>query len=440
MIHGPGCPVCVTPLEQIDKALAIAARPNVIFTSYGDMLRVPGTDTDLLALKARGADVRIVYSPLDALKIAKDNPDKEVVFFAVGFETTAPANAMAIAQAKAQGIDNYSVVVSHVLVPPAMTSLLDSPTNQVQSFLAAGHVCAVMGWTEYEPIAEKYKVPIVVTGFEPLDLLEGMLMAIRQLEEGRHEVENQYARAVKREGVPLAQKQIFDVFEVGDRTWRGVGEIPQSGYHLRPGVRGLRRGDQVRRRRHPHPRAPGLHRGPDPDRREAADRLHRLRHAVLAPAPARRPDGQRGGHLRGLPRGQPGPGRTESERRMTTIDPLALTCPVPIPEGSRVILGHGSGGQLSGALMRDVLAPCLADASPGGPLNDAAVLELGGTRVAFTTDSFVVSPAGVPRRGHRRARRQRHGQRPGDDGRPARRACRWRTSSRRGCRWRTSAR
>jgi hydrogenase expression/formation protein HypD len=224
----------VTPLEQIDKALAIAARPDVIFTSYGDMLRVPGTDTDLLALKARGADVRIVYSPLDALKIAKDNPGREVVFFAVGFETTAPANAMAIAQAKAQGIDNYSVVVSHVLVPPAMTSLLDSPTNQVQSFLAAGHVCAVMGWTEYEPIAEKYKVPIVVTGFEPLDLLEGMLMAIRQLEEGRHEVENQYARAVKREGVPLAQKQIFDVFEVGDRTWRGVGEIPMSGYHLRP--------------------------------------------------------------------------------------------------------------------------------------------------------------------------------------------------------------
>ncbi len=279
----------------------------MIFTSYGDMLRVPGTDTDLLALKARGADVRIVYSPLDALKIAKDNPGREVVFFAVGFETTAPANAMAIAQAKAQGIDNYSVVVSHVLVPPAMTSLLDSPTNQVQSFLAAGHVCAVMGWTEYEPIAEKYQVPIVVTGFEPLDLLEGMLMAIRQLEEGRHEVENQYARAVKREGVPLAQKQIFDVFEVGDRTWRGVGEIPHVRLPPAARVRRLRRRGQVRRRRHPHPRAPRLHRRADPDRREAADRLHRLRHAVLAPAPARRPHGQRGGHLRGLPRGQPGP-------------------------------------------------------------------------------------------------------------------------------------
>lgn len=234
MIHGPGCPVCVTPLEQVDKALAIAARPDVIFTSYGDMLRVPGTDTDLLALKARGADVRIVYSPLDALKVAREHPDKEVVFFAVGFETTAPANAMAVGLARAQGLTNFSVLVSHVLVPPAMTSLLDSPTNQVQSFLAAGHVCAVMGWTEYEPIAERYRVPIVVTGFEPLDLLEGILMAIRQLEEGRYEVENQYARAVKREGVPLAQRQIAEVFEVGDRTWRGVGPIPMSGYHLRP--------------------------------------------------------------------------------------------------------------------------------------------------------------------------------------------------------------
>ncbi len=233
MIHGPGCPVCVTPLEQVDKALAIAARPDVIFTSYGDMLRVPGSTTDLLALKARGADVRIVYSPLDALKIALANPDRQVVFFAVGFETTAPANAMAVAEAARRGIDNFSVLVSHVLVPPAMTALLDSPGNQVQAFLAAGHVCAVMGWTEYEPIAAKYGVPIVVTGFEPLDLLEGIWMAIRQLEEGRHEVENQYKRAVTREGVPLAQKQILDVFEIGPRKWRGVGEIPMSGYRLR---------------------------------------------------------------------------------------------------------------------------------------------------------------------------------------------------------------
>ncbi len=234
MIHGPGCPVCVTPLEQVDKALAIAARPDVIFTSYGDMLRVPGSTTDLLALKARGADVRIVYSPLDALGIAQANPARQVVFFAVGFETTAPANAMAVAEAARRGIDNFSVLVSHVLVPPAMTALLDSPSNRVQAFLAAGHVCAIMGWTEYEPIAARYRVPIVVTGFEPLDLLEGILMAVRQLEEGRFVVENQYVRAVRREGVPRAQQQVLAVFEVGPRKWRGVGEIPMSGYRLRP--------------------------------------------------------------------------------------------------------------------------------------------------------------------------------------------------------------
>ncbi len=265
MIHGPGCPVCVTPLEQVDKALAIAARPDVIFTSYGDMLRVPGSATDLLALKARGADVRIVYSPLDALRIALANPDRQVVFFAVGFETPAPANAMAVAEAARRGIDNFSVLVSHVLVPPAMTALLDSPTNQVQAFLAAGHVCAIMGWTEYEPIALKYRVPIVVTGFEPLDLLEGIWMAIRQLEGGRAEVENQYTRRRHPRGRaagPAAGH--VRVSRWGPRKWRGVGEIPMSGYRLRGGVRPLRRGAQFRRRRHPDQRAPGLHRGRDP--------------------------------------------------------------------------------------------------------------------------------------------------------------------------------
>jgi hydrogenase expression/formation protein HypD len=234
MIHGPGCPVCVTPLEQIDKALAIAARPDVIFTSYGDMLRVPGSTADLLALKARGADVRTVYSPLDAVRIAAANPDRSVVFFAIGFETTAPANAMAVWEASRLGLENFTVLVSHVLVPPAMEAILQSPSNRVQAFLAAGHVCAVMGWTEYEPIAERYHVPIVVTGFEPLDLLEGILMAIRQLESGRAEVENQYARAVRREGNRKAQETVFRVFEVGDRKWRGIGMIPASGYHLRP--------------------------------------------------------------------------------------------------------------------------------------------------------------------------------------------------------------
>jgi hydrogenase expression/formation protein HypD len=232
MIHGPGCPVCVTPLEMIDRALAIAARPEVVLVSYGDMLRVPGTATDLLALRARGADVRVVYSPLDAVRLAERHPDREVVFFAVGFETTAPANAMAVLRAHQLGLANFSVLVSHVLVPPAMTAILDAPARQVQAFLAAGHVCAVMGWAEYEPIAARYQVPIIVTGFEPLDLLEGIGMAVRQLEEGRAEVENQYARAVRREGNPHALDVVRRVFEVRDRTWRGIGPIPASGLGL----------------------------------------------------------------------------------------------------------------------------------------------------------------------------------------------------------------
>lgn len=232
MIHGPGCPVCVTPLELIDKALAIAQRDEVIFTSYGDMLRVPGTATDLLALRARGAEVRVVYSPLDAVRIAVERPDREVVFFAVGFETTAPANAMAVLHAHRLGLPNFSMLVSHVLVPPAMTAILDAPDCEVQAFLAAGHVCAVMGWTQYEPIAERYHVPIVVTGFEPLDLLEGILLAVRQLEEGRAAVENQYARAVRRSGNSEAQDAIRRVFRIGDRAWRGIGTIPGSGLML----------------------------------------------------------------------------------------------------------------------------------------------------------------------------------------------------------------
>jgi hydrogenase expression/formation protein HypD len=239
MIHGPGCPVCVTPLEVLDRALAIAARPGVVLTSYGDMLRVPGSDGDLLGLRARGADVRVVYSPLDALRIARDNPDRQVVFLAVGFETTAPANAMAVWQAAQAGVTNFSVLVSHVLVPPAVTAVLDAPDNQVQAFLAAGHVCAVMGWTEYEPIAARYRVPIVVTGFEPLDLLEGILMAVTQLEQGRAEVTNQYARAVRRAGNTAAQALVARVFRVADRTWRGIGPIPDSGLELAPEFAGF---------------------------------------------------------------------------------------------------------------------------------------------------------------------------------------------------------
>ena len=237
LVHGPGCPVCVTPLELIEKAIQIAARPGVVFCSFGDMLRVPGKSRDLLSVKAAGGDVRIVYSPLDAVKLARDMPDREVVFFAVGFETTAPANAMAVYQAARQAVTNFSILVSHVLVPPAMEAILSSSTNLVQGFLAAGHVCTVMGFTEYEPLAAKYRVPIVVTGFEPLDLLQGVYMCVKQLEEGRAEVENQYARAVRREGNVPAQDTMREVFEVVHRKWRGIGEIPGSGLGLREAYR-----------------------------------------------------------------------------------------------------------------------------------------------------------------------------------------------------------
>lgn len=234
MVHGPGCPVCVTPLELIDKALLIAQQPNVIFTSYGDMLRVPGSEQDLFAVRANGGDVRVVYSPLDAIEIARQNPDKEVVFFAIGFETTAPANAMSVLQAKALGLKNYSVLVSHVCVPPAMHAILGAPHNRVQAFLAAGHVCAVMGYWEYPPIAEQYQVPIVVTGFEPVDIIQGILTAVRQLEKGEPVVKNAYKRAVTYEGNKPAQAVINQVFELRDRKWRGIGLIPMSGWGIRP--------------------------------------------------------------------------------------------------------------------------------------------------------------------------------------------------------------
>ncbi|HEY4235116.1 MAG TPA: hydrogenase formation protein HypD [Lacipirellulaceae bacterium] len=233
LVHGPGCPVCVTPLELIDKGIEIASRPDVIFCSFGDMLRVPGSRKDLFSVKAAGADVRIVYSPLDCLKIAKQNPNRTVVFFAVGFETTSPPNAMAVWQAKHQGIKNFAVLVSHVLVPPAMTAILSSPNNRVQGFLAAGHVCAVVGYDEYEPLARRFNIPVVITGFEPLDLLEGVYDCVCMLERGVSGVENQYARVVRREGNPAARKLINEVFETTDRKWRGIGTIPDSGLRLR---------------------------------------------------------------------------------------------------------------------------------------------------------------------------------------------------------------
>jgi len=233
LVHGPGCPVCVTPLELIDQAIAIARRPEVIFTSFGDMLRVPGSTTDLLSVKAAGGNVRIVYSPLDAVKLAQKQPDRQVVFFAVGFETTAPPNAMAVWQAKQLGLTNFSILCSHVLVPPAMEAILSAERSLVQGFLAAGHVCMVMGYHEYEPLADRYRVPIVVTGFEPLDLLQGIYLTIVALEEGRHGVENQYSRSVQREGNLPAQKLIAQVFTICDRQWRGIGLIPRSGYALK---------------------------------------------------------------------------------------------------------------------------------------------------------------------------------------------------------------
>ena len=233
LVHGPGCPVCVTPIELIDKAIAIAERPEVIFTSFGDMLRVPGSRKSLLDAKAEGADVRMIYSPLDAVKMARGNPKRQVVFFAVGFETTAPANAMAVWQAARTGVENFSILVAHVLVPPAMEAILSPPNCGIQAFLAPGHVCTVTGFREYETIAAKYKVPIVVTGFEPVDILEGVLMCVKQLESGRSQVENQYGRAVRREGNLAAQNTVAEVFEVSARTWRGIGEIPASGLRLR---------------------------------------------------------------------------------------------------------------------------------------------------------------------------------------------------------------
>lgn len=237
LIHGPGCPVCVTPVEIIDKAVAVAALPEVIFCSFGDMMRVPGSKKDLLAVKSEGGDVRVVYSPMDAITLARKHPDRQVVFFAVGFETTAPANAMAVVQAARLGIENFTLLVAHVLVPPAIRAVLDSRRNRVQGFLAAGHVCTVTGMGEYRPIARQYRVPIVITGFEPLDILQGILMCVEQLEQGRCEVVNQYARSVRPEGNPAAIRQIEEVFEPVPRKWRGIGEIPASGLALRPPYR-----------------------------------------------------------------------------------------------------------------------------------------------------------------------------------------------------------
>ena len=234
MVHGPGCPVCVTPLNLIDKAVFLAEEKGVILCSYGDMIRVPGSKRSLLEAKARGADVRILYSPLEAVKVAQENPDREVVFFAVGFETTAPANALSVIHAQRAGVPNYSILASHVLVPPAIEAVMNDPDSNIQGFLAAGHVCTIMGIDEYYPLVDKFHIPIVVTGFEPVDLAQGILMTIRQLEQGEHKLENQYSRVVRPEGNPEARKVIEQVFTIANREWRGIGEIPMSGYEVRP--------------------------------------------------------------------------------------------------------------------------------------------------------------------------------------------------------------
>ena len=234
MIHGPGCPVCVTPIELIDKAIFLAEEKNVILCSFGDMLRVPGSKTSLLDSKAKGADIRILYSPIEAVQIAQKNPDREVVFFAVGFETTAPANAMSVVQAHQLGIKNYSILTSHVLVPPAIEAVMIDEESHIDGFLAAGHVCTIMGISEYQPLVDTYKIPIVVTGFEPIDLLQGILMVVKQLEAGKHELENQYSRVVKTEGNTHAIQLIKQVFDVENRVWRGIGSIPKSGYEVKP--------------------------------------------------------------------------------------------------------------------------------------------------------------------------------------------------------------
>ena len=398
MIHGPGCPVCVTPLEQIDKALALAARPDVIFTSFGDMLRVPGSDCDLQQVRARGGAVRVVYSPLDALALAQANPESEVVFFAVGFETTAPANAMAVWRARELGVQNFSVLVSHVTVPPAMRAILDAPDNRVQAFLAAGHVCTVMGWTEYEPIAAEYHVPIVVTGFEPIDILEGIHLAVRQLEAGRHEVENQYVRAVTRDGtVPARNTGGAGVPAGRPEVARHRGDSRQRTGAARR-VRGVRCGTEVRPRRHYRGGAGRVSRRRRAARPAQAAPVSGVRRPLHTGASARRPNGVVGRRVCGVLQLRAVPCRRTAVRDQHDRDPGRERRGVSRSaslQADRVQLGHGSGGKLSAALLRERFLPHL-----GNPildqLGDAAVLALPTGEIAISTDTFVVRPLEFP--------------------------------------------
>ncbi len=395
LVHGPGCPVCVTPLEQIDKALAIASRPDVILTSYGDMLRVPGSNRDLFSVRADGGDVRVVYSPLDAVKIAQANPDRQVVFFAIGFETTAPANAMSVLQAQAMGLHNYSLLVSHVCVPPAMRAILGSPGCRVQGFLAAGHVCAVMGYWEYPSIADAFRVPIVVTGFEPLDLAQGILMTVRQLEQGRAEVENAYARVVTREGQPSGPGSHRPGLRshgpqvAWDRGHPGIGLWPAGG------VLRVRRRNALRRAGDTVGGVAVMHRRRDPPGAAEAERLYGLRQGMRSGAPARGDDGLLGGRVRRVLPLRPrrgGDGMSDSNK--VTLD--GAVCPVSLPHADQIVMGHGSGGRMTHDLIARTFVSRLGNAGLN-QANDAAVLhptEAG--EIAITTDSHIVSPLFFP--------------------------------------------
>ena len=423
LVHGPGCPVCVTPVALIDRAVEIAKLPEAIVCSFGDMLRVPGTAEDLFMARAAGGDVRVVYSPLDALTIARDNPDRTVVFFAVGFETTAPANAMAVRQAHRLGIENFTLLVAHVLVPPAIAAILVSPGNRVQGFLAPGHVCAIKGWREYEPIARDFGVPLVVTGFEPVDLLEGIAMLVRQLEEGRHEVENQYVRAVVRDGNEAAQRVVGEVFETADRAWRGIGVIEKSGLRLR----------QTYAHHDAEVRFPAAGDAPPASESEiciAGDVLRGrakphdcpgVRHAVHARTPARRSDGlERGGVRRVLP-GRPASIGEPPRERLARLRPL-----VPgAPSGGRTAAPRARFGRRAHA------SPDHRALRTGVRRRGAGAIgrrRRGGAswwRPTRFHDGLVRRPTGVlPRFEHRRAGGERDGQRPRDGRARSRSRCR----------------
>src|SRR5215469_13230066 len=360
LVHGPGCPVCVTPLELIDKALQIAAQPNVIFCSFGDMLRVPGSSGDLFRIKAAGGDVRIVYSPSDAVRLAVENPGKQVVFFAVGFETTAPANAMSVYHAKQLSLNNYSVLVSHLLVPPAMEAILGSRDNRVQGLLAAGHVCTVMGFEEYEPIAKKYRVPIVVTGFEPLDLLQGIHMCVSQLEEGRYEVENQYARSVRREGNAPAQELISKVFCVVPRKWRGIGEIAHSGLGLAPEFADFDAEVRFGVASYSAPEDPECISGlvmqgaKKPHECKAYDKRCTPDHPLGAPMVSS--EGACAAYYR-YRRLRVDDTVSAGAQSMADVKSFQLHCPTPLDGGEHVQLAHGGGGRRMHELLEGLLLP-----------------------------------------------------------------------------------